>query len=144
MKYQNIAVVFPGQGSQYIGMGKDFYDQYPFVRNLYEQASEILGYDLSEQCFKKPHLGKKIMHRADLNKTIYTQPAVLTTGYACYQVLLDALKKREVDITFPIMAGHSLGEYTALLISGAIGFKECLELVKKRAVFMTESGKAYR
>ncbi len=143
MKYKNIALVFPGQGSQYVGMGKEFHDQFSFVREIYDRASGILGYDLAEQCFKKPHIGKKIMHRGDLNKTVYTQPAVLITGYACYRVLADTLKKREMEISFPLMAGHSLGEYTALLVSGAIPFKECLELVKKRAVFMTESGKAY-
>ncbi len=143
MKYKKIALIFPGQGSQYVGMGKEFYDRFKFVRDIYDQANQILGYDLSEQCFKKRKLGKVIMHKDDLNKTIYTQPAVLTTSYACFKVLEKSLREHGLDINFPLLAGHSLGEYTALLISGAMDFETCLSLVKQRATYMTELGKGY-
>jgi len=143
MKYKKVTLIFPGQGSQYVGMGKEFYDRFDFVRDTYNQANQVLGYDLSEQCFSKRKLGKRIMHKDDLNKTIYTQPAVLTTSYACFKAFQATLKERGIDINVPLLAGHSLGEYTALLIAGAIDFKTCLSLVKKRATYMTEVGSGY-
>ena len=143
MKYKKITLIFPGQGSQYVGMGKEFYDRFDFVREIYNQANQILGYDLSEQCFRKRKFGKMIMHKDDLNKTIYTQPAVMTTSYACYKVLKATLKERGLDTNISLLAGHSLGEYTALLIAGAMDFKTCLSLVKTRATYMTELGRSY-
>lgn len=143
MKYKKITLIFPGQGSQYVGMGKEFYDRFKYVRDIYDQANQILGYDLSEQCFKKRKFGKMIMHKDDLNKTIYTQPAVMTTSYACFKVLKATLRERGLDINVPLLAGHSLGEYTALLIAGAMDFKTCLSLVKQRAAYMTELGRGY-
>ena len=142
MRYNKIALVFPGQGSQYVGMGRALYDKFKLVRDIYDQASHILGYDISEKCFKKPKLGK-IIHRADLDRTIYTQPAVLTTSYACYKVLEGACKECDVDLNISMLAGHSLGEYTALLISGAMDFETCLSLVQKRATYITEFAEAY-
>jgi [acyl-carrier-protein] S-malonyltransferase len=143
MKYKKITLLFPGQGSQYVGMGKEFYDRFKFVRDIYDQANQILGYDLSEQCFKKRKFGKMIMHKDDLNKTIYTQPAVMTTSYACFKVLKATLRERGLDINVSLLAGHSLGEYTALLIAGAMDFKTCLSLVKTRATYMKELGRGY-
>jgi [acyl-carrier-protein] S-malonyltransferase len=143
MKFKKITLVFPGQGSQYVGMGKEFYDEFEMVREIYDQADQFLGYKLSEQCFKKPRFGMKMMHRTVLDKTIFTQPAVLTTSYACYKVLEQKCQERNVDLNASLLAGHSLGEYTALLVSGAMDFETCLDLVRKRAAFMTEVGRGY-
>jgi [acyl-carrier-protein] S-malonyltransferase len=143
MAFKNIMLIFPGQGSQYVGMGKEFYDEFSFVRDLFDEGSEVLGYDLSDLCFKKHSFGK-IMHRgADLNKTIYTQPAVLTVSYACYLVLEHRCKEEGISLNPYLLAGHSLGEYTGILVSGAMDLRSILELVHKRATYMTESGKAY-
>lgn len=143
LKDKKVILVFPGQGSQYRGMGKDLYDNFEVVRETYERASKILGYNLAEQCFKRPLLGRKIMHKVDLNKTAYTQPAVLTMSYACFKALQETCQIRKVDLNVSLLAGHSLGEYTALLVSGAIDFESCLTLVKKRASYMAELGKVY-
>jgi len=124
-------------------MGKELYDRFKLVRQIYEEASQVLGYDISALCFKKHTIGKFMHKAADLNKTIYTQPAVLTMSYACYRVLEDTCKECNVDLDVSLLAGHSLGEYTALLVSGAMDFKTTLSLVQKRAVFMTEWGRAY-
>ncbi|MGD8389804.1 MAG: ACP S-malonyltransferase [Desulfobacteraceae bacterium] len=143
MAYRNIMLVFPGQGSQYVGMGKEFYDEFSVVRDIFDEASTVLGYDLSDLCFKKHKFGK-IMHMgADLNKTIYTQPAVMIVSYACYKVLAQRCQEEGIDLSPYLMAGHSLGEYTGFLISGAIDLRTAVELVQKRAQYMTESGKAY-
>ena len=83
MKYKKIALIFPGQGAQYIGMGQEFYEKFDFIRDIYDQGSQVLGYDVADTCFKKPKMGK-MRHKPDLNKTIYTQPMVLTTAYAAY------------------------------------------------------------
>jgi [acyl-carrier-protein] S-malonyltransferase len=142
MKTRRITLIFPGQGSQYVGMGKELFDRFKLVREIYDEATQVLGYDISELCFKKHTFGK-FMHKADLNRTIYTQPAVLTMSYACYRVLEETCKECNVDLNTSLLAGHSLGEYTALLVSGAMDFKTTLSLVQKRATFMTEWGKAY-
>ena len=146
MKYRRITAIFPGQGSQYTGMGKELYDNFEVVRQIYEEANNILGYDLAELCFKKHGLasiGSRLMHKPDLNKTIYTQPAVLTTSYACFKALEETCEKGKVPLNFCLLAGHSLGEYTALLAAGAIDFSTCLQLVNKRAQYMTELGRSY-
>ena len=85
----------------------------------------------------------KIMHRTVLDKTIFTQPAVLTTSYACYKVLEQRCKEIDIDLDVSLLAGHSLGEYTALLVSGVMDFESCLKLVSKRALYMTEVGRGY-
>ncbi len=142
MGIKRTILIFPGQGSQYVGMGKELYDRFKLVRDIYDEATQLLGYDISELCFKRHTLGK-FMHKEDLNKTIYTQPAVLTMSYACYRVLDETCKECNVDLNASLLAGHSLGEYTALLVSEAMDFKTTLGLVQKRATFMTEWGKAY-
>ncbi len=143
MIYRNIMFIFPGQGSQYVGMGKEFYDQFQEVRDIFEEAGRVLGYDLSDLCFKKHSFGRLMQFSADLNKTIYTQPAVMTVSYACYRVLEQRCREEGITIDPYLMAGHSLGEYTALLVAGAIDLQTALKLVHKRATYMTESGRAY-
>ena len=142
MTSKRITLIFPGQGSQYVGMGKELYDRFELVRDIFDEASQVLDYDISDVCFKKYKLGK-LMHKADLNKTIYTQPAVLTMSYACYRVLDETCKECNVDLNISLLAGHSLGEYTALLVSEAMDFKTTLSLVHKRAELMTAWGRAY-
>ncbi len=142
MKFRSIALIFPGQGSQYLGMGKDIYENFASVREVFEEASEVLGYDLKELCFSKPSDADSVMSQGrDLNKTIYTQPAVFTTGYACFRALADDCRERKDDLDFRFTAGHSLGEYTALAASGALAFAPCLSLVNERADRMTEVGR---
>ncbi|MFH1481671.1 MAG: ACP S-malonyltransferase [Pseudomonadota bacterium] len=143
MKYKKVTLVFPGQGSQYIGMGKEFYDRYDFVRDIYDKASQVLEYDIADLCFKEHMFGKLVHMAADINKTIYTQPTILATSYACYRVFQERCLEENIDLDAFILAGHSLGEYTALLVAGAMDFETTLKLVKKRATYMTESGNAY-
>lgn len=120
-----IAFVFPGQGSQHIGMGKDLWDKFDEVKALYEEASETLGYDLKELSFNGP--------QEELNKTFRTQPCILTASIAAYRVL--SLN----GITPYVMAGHSLGEYSAIVAAGVISFKEAVMLTEKRGTFMQEA-----
>jgi len=118
-----LALIFPGQGSQYVGMGKDFYENFESVRTVFEKANEILGFNLTQIVFNEEKL---------LNKTIYTQPAILTVSYAIYQVFKSLYPNIKVLYT----AGHSLGEYSALLASNALTFEDALQLVRKRAEYM--------
>ena len=143
MTYRNIMFVFPGQGSQYVGMGKEFYDEFSIVRDVFDEASNALGYDLSDLCFKRHKFGKFMHMGADLNKTVYTQPAVMIVSYACYLVLIQRCREEGIELSPYLMAGHSLGEYTGILISGAIDLPTAVDLVQKRALYMTESGRAY-
>ncbi|MHC5217913.1 ACP S-malonyltransferase [Enterococcus sp. LJL128] len=118
------AFVFSGQGAQYTGMGKELYDQEPLVRDTFTEASEVLGYDMAELCFSDD---------GRLNETTYTQPAILTVSTAFNRVL--AANGAVPDV----VAGLSLGEYSALVASGAITFKAAVALVAKRGKFMTEA-----
>jgi [acyl-carrier-protein] S-malonyltransferase len=143
MKYKKVALIFPGQGSQYVGMGKEFYDRFKLVRDIFDEAGSVLGYDIAEKCFKKPIPGAGIIHKPDLDRTIYTQPAVMVTGYACYRIFEEMCKEVGVHPNVCFLAGHSLGEYTALLVSRAMDFRTCTDLVNKRASFITEFSDAY-
>ncbi|MFP4036475.1 MAG: ACP S-malonyltransferase [Desulfobacteraceae bacterium] len=143
MEHRRIMLVFPGQGSQYIGMGKEFYDEYPFVQEIFEEASEVLEYDLADLCFKTHRFGKLVHRGADLNRTIYTQPAVMIVSYACFMVFEHRCREEGVQLDPYLLGGHSLGEYTAILVSGAMDLKTTLRVVGKRAKYMTESGQAY-
>ncbi|MGC7880279.1 ACP S-malonyltransferase, partial [Desulforudis sp. 1190] len=103
-----IAFLFPGQGSQYVGMGADLYKTLPVARDTFDEADRVLGMALGDLCFNGP--------KEELQKTVNTQPAVLTTSIACYRVLLAR------GIRPDAVAGHSLGEYSALVAAGAIRF----------------------
>ena len=121
----DIALVFPGQGSQSVGMGRAFYDAVPEVRTVYEEAAEILGYDVAELCFGGP---------ADrLNATEYTQPALLTASIAALMAFEPA------GIRPMAVAGHSLGEYSALVAAGGLTFGTAVSLVQKRGRYMAEA-----
>lgn len=120
-----MAMIFPGQGSQYVGMGKDLYENFGYVRELFDQSNEILGFDLKKMCFEGPE--------DSLKMTSHTQPALLTVSTACWMVL------KENGITPAAVAGHSLGEYSALVAAGAISFGDALRLVHQRGKFMEES-----
>ncbi len=120
-----LAVVFPGQGSQYVGMGKDFYESFPKVRDIFEIASNSIGIDMAKLCF----------HSTDeeLKLTENTQPSVLTVSIAIYEVIKEML----TDVSF--YAGHSLGEYSACVASGIMNFSDAVYAVRKRGQFMQEA-----
>ena len=120
-----IAFVFPGQGSQFVGMGKDFYDHYPEARNLFEEANEILQYDISRICFDGPE--------DTLRLTENTQPALLIHSIMALKIL------RENGINSVLAAGHSLGEFSALVAAGALKFQDAVRLVNLRGKFMQEA-----
>ncbi|WDF02032.1 ACP S-malonyltransferase [Shouchella hunanensis] len=119
----NLAVVFPGQASQYVGMGKELYHDNIMVQELFTEASEILGYDLADLCFNGPS--------QKLNLTEYTQPAVLTMSVAMYQLLKD---KKGFSPSY--LAGHSIGEISALTASGVLSFKDAIHIAKARGEAM--------
>lgn len=122
----NIAYVFPGQGSQYVGMGKELCREYPEAAVIYKKADEALGFPLSRLCFEGP--------REELNLTANTQPAVLTTSLACLKVL-----KSVTELVPSAVAGHSLGEYTALVAAGSLMFGDAVRLVHKRGRYMQQA-----
>lgn len=126
--WNKIAFVFPGQGSQTVGMGKDLAEVYPVARQTFEEADSILGFGLSDLCWNGPV--------DDLNDTINTQPALYTSGMAILRVL-----QTELPGAAPaFMAGHSLGEFTALAAAGALSFPDGLRLVRERGRLMKEAG----
>lgn len=128
--YDNhILYVFPGQGSQYPGMGSDIHEEYAVARDVYARAGEVLGYDIAELSFKDPE--------DKLNLTRYTQPALLTHSVACLETFRDLTDDR---LKPAIAAGHSLGEYTALVAAGILSFDDALKLVQKRGELMGTHG----
>ena len=124
-KMVKIAFVFPGQGSQFVGMGKDFYDHEPSARTLMEEANEALGFDLASICFNGPEETLKL--------TANTQPALLVHS----TMALNMLKENGIDSV--LVAGHSLGEFSALVSAGALQFKDAVRLVRLRGQFMQEA-----
>ena len=118
------AFLFSGQGAQKLGMAKDLYDEFDIVRETFDQASQVLGYNLRELIDND---------ETKLNETQYTQPAILTTSVAILRLLL------EQGIKPDLVAGLSLGEYSALVASGALDFVEAVALVAKRGQYMTEA-----
>jgi [acyl-carrier-protein] S-malonyltransferase len=130
MSGKKILYVFPGQGSQYRGMGSDLAAEFPAVGALYERASALLGYDLAELSFKDP--------RDELKLTRFTQPALLTHQVAC----LEVFRGLAGDAARPTLAaGHSVGEYAALVAAGALSFEHALKLVARRGELMSEFGR---
>lgn len=124
----NIIVMFPGQGSQYVGMGKSWFEKYTVVKEYFKKASDILGYSLEEKCFKGP--------LSDLTQTDVAQVAVFTTSIAMYTVL-----QNEKSLPVDYMTGHSLGEITALTAAGAMSFEDAVKLVKVRGEAMASCSK---
>jgi len=121
-----IAYIFPGQGSQAVGMGKDLFDNYTAAREVFEAADEALGFSLSEMCFAGDE--------ADLQLTANTQPAILTVSVAAYEAA------RSKGMPAPdVVAGHSLGEYSALVAAGVLDFADAVRTVRKRGIYMQEA-----
>jgi [acyl-carrier-protein] S-malonyltransferase len=122
---RKIAFIFPGQASQYPGMGKELSDKYESARRVFEEADRILGFALGQLCFSGPE--------EELKLTENTQPAILAVSVAAYSVLA------EKGVRPDYVAGHSLGEYSAVVATGALGFAEALQLVRKRGRYMQEA-----
>ena len=121
----HIAFIFPGQASQYPGMGKELFEKYEPARKVFEEADRVLGFSLSQLCFEGPD--------DELKLTQNTQPAILAASVAAYGVLAAN------GILPDYVAGHSLGEYSALVAAGALGFPEALTLVRNRGRYMQEA-----
>jgi len=121
------AFVFPGQGAQYVGMGKDLYDQFPEAREVFDAADSILRFPLSKLCFEGPE--------EELVLTANTQPALFVTSIACLRLL------EKHDIKPDVTAGHSIGEYAALVAAGVLEFEDALPLVRKRGELMQEASR---
>jgi [acyl-carrier-protein] S-malonyltransferase len=122
---KKIAFVFPGQGSQTVGMGKELYERFDAAKIVFDAADEALGFSITNMCFNGPE--------DELRKTVNTQPAILTVSIALFEVL------KEHGIVPSIVAGHSLGEYSALVAAGAISFHDAVQLVRKRGLLMQEA-----
>lgn len=122
---KEIAFIFPGQGSQSVGMGKELYENFPVAKAVFDAADAALGFSITDMCFNGPE--------EELRKTFNTQPAILTVSIACYEVL------KAHGIVPGIVAGHSLGEYSALVAAGSLSFNDAVQLVRKRGQFMQDA-----
>src|SRR4030042_6327791 len=129
-----VAYVFPGQGSQFVGMGLDLYVHYASAKEVYDQVDDILGFSLSHLCFEGPE--------EDLNQTINVQVAVLTTSIACLKAAEEVTKYTLPHPTYVL--GHSLGEFTALVVSCVLNLPDTIRLVRERGRLMHEAGKRKR
>ena len=123
------SVIFPGQGSQSIGMGKEIYDKYQLVKELFEEANDILNFDLSKLIFEGP--------KNDLDLTLNTQPAIFLVSYSIFNVIK---KEHNIDLNKAnFFAGHSLGEYSALACAGYLNFPDALRILRLRGEAMQSS-----
>ena len=122
-----VALLFPGQGAQYAGMGKELYENYTVTKNIYNEAASLLDWDLKEVCFTDQN---ELIHQ-----TRYTQATLFTTNYGIYEAL------KAEGIKADAVLGFSLGEYDAIAASGALSFKDALRLVDLRATYMEECAK---
>ncbi len=120
---KKIAFLFPGQGSQTVGMGKDIYENYEAAKNIYDTADKVLGKSITKLCFEGPE--------EDLKLTVNTQPCIVTTSIA----MMEALRS-ELSIAPDYTAGHSLGEYCAMFTAGVMSLETTLKLIQKRADLM--------
>ncbi len=120
-----VAFVFPGQASQYPGMGKELAEQYPAARAVFSEADQTLGFSISKMCFEGTE--------EDLKLTANTQPAILTCSVAVVRVLA------EKGLAPDFVAGHSLGEYSALVAAGALKFADAVQLARKRGSYMQDA-----
>jgi [acyl-carrier-protein] S-malonyltransferase len=123
---EKVAFIFPGQGSQYVGMGKEFFENFREARDVFQEADDVLHLPISSLCFQGPEEALKL--------TENTQPAVLTTSIAVLRVL-----QAEKGVVPRLSAGHSLGEYSALVVSGALAFADAVQIVRLRGRFMQEA-----
>ena len=123
------SVIFPGQGSQIIGMGKDFFDRYIIVKELFQEAENVLNFDITKMIFEGP--------KESLNLTENTQPAIFLVSYSIYKVV-----KEEFNINLDnakYFAGHSLGEYSALSCAGYLDFSQTIKILRIRGEAMQNS-----
>jgi [acyl-carrier-protein] S-malonyltransferase len=134
LRHTVVAYLFAGQGSQYVGMGKDLYDSFPQSKAIFDKADKVLGFSLSELCFQGP--------QDELIKTVNCQPAILTMSIACWEAF-KAATSYELRAT-SYAAGLSLGEYSALVAAGAISFEDAVYLVSRRGEFMEEEARKIR
>lgn len=125
LRYRVVGYLFAGQGSQYVGMGKDLYESFPESKAVFDRADKVLGFSISNLCFNGP--------QEELTKTNNCQPAILAMSIACWQ----AYKSKHPQID-GYMAGLSLGEYSAYVASGALNFEDAIFLVRRRGEFMDE------
>jgi [acyl-carrier-protein] S-malonyltransferase len=124
-----LAFMFPGQASQAPGMGKDLAEKFPAARAVFDEADRVLGFPVSRMCFEGTE--------EELKQTANTQPAILSVSVAAYRVLVGPDGGQGIKPDF--VAGHSLGEYSALVAAGALSFEDALQLVRKRGIFMQEA-----
>ena len=125
---KRILALFPGQGSQKVGMGKALYDGAPLARDIFHQADQALGFSLSKICFEGP--------AEELTRTAVAQPAILTVSTICFEL---AKQKVGSQLNIVAAAGHSLGEYSALVAAGALTFNDAVRLVNQRGTYMQEA-----
>ncbi|HYP20549.1 MAG TPA: ACP S-malonyltransferase [Chloroflexia bacterium] len=132
---QKISFVFPGQGSQFVGMGKEAYERSAAARAVFEEADRVLGFPITDLCFNGP--------AEMLNDTQYAQPAILTVSVAYLEEMRERLRESGTPVEPYYVAGHSLGEYTALVAAGSLQLADALKLVWERGRLMKEEGERH-